>query len=245
MDTKVKHRLLGLVVIVSAVVILLPFFQSRLSPTPEPEIAIKKAPPFPEQTVQVARVDMPRLPEAPAAAPAVEKQPEQPTVQVAANEVAAPVPATAAAPEVAPQPEPVSTPVSMTVAAAADAAIAHAKQTAHATTKLAKARTLPAVAHAKPYPPLHVTTDKNGLFKLQQTAWLVQVGHFKSHPQALRLANQLRAKGYQALVQHYGSAKGTDLFVKADNNRKAALALSSELQKKMHLQGVVIRYQPV
>jgi cell division septation protein DedD len=134
----------------------------------------------------------------------------------------------------------------MTVAAAAEAAIAHAKKTTHAAAKLAKkSHTLPAVAHAKPYPPLHVTMDKNGLFKLQQTAWLVQVGHFRNHTQALRLANQLRAKGYQAFVQHYGTTKGTDLFVRAENNQKAALALSSELQKNMHLHGMVIRYQPV
>src|SRR3990167_10189021 len=56
----IKYRILGILVIASAIVIVLPFFQkNKLDPT---NIAIAKTPAFPDQTIQVSTVDAPPMP---------------------------------------------------------------------------------------------------------------------------------------------------------------------------------------
>ncbi|OGT54098.1 MAG: hypothetical protein A3F43_05740 [Gammaproteobacteria bacterium RIFCSPHIGHO2_12_FULL_42_10] len=60
MDIKIKHRILGFLVIASLVVILLPFFQK--SKIISPEIAVKKMPAFPDHVVEMASVNAPAVP---------------------------------------------------------------------------------------------------------------------------------------------------------------------------------------
>lgn len=55
MESKTKHRILGVVVVAGLAVLAFPFFQGK-SPTSN-EQALVKAPPFPDQAVQVASTD--------------------------------------------------------------------------------------------------------------------------------------------------------------------------------------------
>lgn len=66
MDRKTKHRILGVFVVIGLLVILFPFFQSKKGVSPETMIV--KAPPFPDQSVQV---NPPATPPAEQAQPAV------------------------------------------------------------------------------------------------------------------------------------------------------------------------------
>lgn len=57
MDRTTKHRILGIVVVIGLVIIMLPLFQSsKEAPT---EVTVVKAPPFPDQSVQVTANDSP------------------------------------------------------------------------------------------------------------------------------------------------------------------------------------------
>lgn len=55
MERTTKHRILGILVVIGLVIILLPFFQGgKEAPT---EVTVVKAPPFPDQSVQVTATD--------------------------------------------------------------------------------------------------------------------------------------------------------------------------------------------
>src|SRR5206468_425713 len=55
MDSKTKHRLLGVLVVIGLVVILFPFFQSNKDFSKEAKAVT--APPFPDQSVQVSMMN--------------------------------------------------------------------------------------------------------------------------------------------------------------------------------------------
>jgi len=86
MDKKTKHRILGVLVIVGLVVIMLPFFQggNELST----ETTLVKAPPFPDQSMQVIASDPLQSEQAEPVEPVTEPEPVP-----AAQKVPAPKPA--------------------------------------------------------------------------------------------------------------------------------------------------------
>lgn len=99
--------------------------------------------------------------------------------------------------------------------------------------------------------PLHITQlpiNNNGLANLKQSVWVIQLGSFKNKTNALKLVNQLRAKGYRAFIQQVSSEMGQDstrVFVGPENKQNTARELASELESSMHLHGIVISYQPL
>lgn len=85
------------------------------------------------------------------------------------------------------------------------------------------------------------------LSKLSSAAWVIQVGSYKNKANALRIVNQLRANGYRAFIQEISSNEGdhTRVYVGPENKRTNALALADRLNNHMHVQGIVISYQPL
>lgn len=89
--------------------------------------------------------------------------------------------------------------------------------------------------------------DDNGLFDLKNPVWVIQMGSFKNKTNALKLVNQLRAKGYPAFIQKMSTAIGenTRVFVGPAIKRTSAKDLASKLEIDMHLRGIVISYKPL
>ena len=88
--------------------------------------------------------------------------------------------------------------------------------------------------------------DENGLLQLKKAAWVIQLGSFKDKANALKLANQLRSKGYRAFIQNYSASTGqhTRVFVGPESQQKSARLVAAELKKGMRLHGIVISYKP-
>ncbi len=88
--------------------------------------------------------------------------------------------------------------------------------------------------------------DNNGLLKLKQSAWVIQLGSFKQKSNALKLVNKLRAKGYRAFIQNINVASGesTRVFVGPEHHQASAQIVASELQNNMKLRGIIISYKP-
>src|SRR4029079_3179651 len=85
------------------------------------------------------------------------------------------------------------------------------------------------------------------LSKLKQAAWVIQIGSYKNKSNALRLVNQLRSNGYAAFLQEVSTEEGrhTRVYVGPLGQQKSALSLREQINKEMHLRGVVISYQPL
>lgn len=93
----------------------------------------------------------------------------------------------------------------------------------------------------------HSDLDSNGLFKLKNAAYVVQFGSYKSKAKALRVVNQLRAKGYRAFIQQYSTGKGNtiEVYVGPEKKHAAARALASDIENDMNIHGMVISYKPL
>ncbi len=112
----------------------------------------------------------------------------------------------------------------------------------------------PFVPQIKPFVPegksvaiVDAPIDVNGLAKLRNAAWVIQIGSFKDKGNALRLVNQLRAKGYRAFIQQVSSdfGNGTRVFIGPEPKQNTARALATQLESNMHIRGIVISYKPL
>lgn len=159
MDNKIKHRILGIFVIIGLVIILLPFFQHAKNLTNEVAV-VNKAPPFPNQSVQLSTTQYSAL-----------------TNSIAEQQIKS-------------------------------------------------------------------LSGEKKLAKLDKMVWVIQMGSFKNKANALRLVNQLRAKGYPAFL-HQASGDKTRVYVGPENKQTAAYALASRLEEELHLHGIVISYKPL
>lgn len=271
MDSKTKHRLLGLLVLAGLVVIILPFLQTGKE-LPAESAAIN-APPFPDQSIQVT-----------AAAPVETAMTASPdTIKLEPDDiiktehpsepqkVAPPIEnpiienKSDAKPEKNPETSPESkletkstnTELSLqsdktTVAAndeqpvedAAPTKVTLAKKPIKATKKITTSSTVSTKKKAA----LHANNvGNNGLFKIQDAAWVIQVGSFKSKANALRVVNNLRANGYSAFIQQFSTAMGsnTRVFVGPENKQSSARNLAEDIEERMHMRGIVISYKPL
>jgi len=245
MEKKTKHRIAGILVVLGLLVILIPLFQSNNDlPTNTAEI---KAPPFPDQPVQVMSAEPdeainlqeqinPPTPSTGSVTPhdtvppvsSVETQTVQPPVEIIHNDTQA---------EKAPTKKPEinssanKKPLASTVKTT--------KKLAHHV-KSSKQTTLKTVALLKP-------ADNNGLLKLKQAVWVIQIGSFKNKTNALRLVNRLRAHGYRAFIQQVSTTFGqsTRVFVGPETKRTSAHQLAGRLETELHVRGVVISYKPL
>lgn len=258
MDSKTKHRILGILVVAGLVVITLPFFQSsRELPA---EATVVKKPPFPDQPVQVMSPSVPmtiqsnemakQLPDdtikedhtnSSVAEPTVPAIPNPAITSPAAEETPAPskisqTTITPSLPEPKPEEEQLATVVDK-VATPEPSVAPVVKKTSRVASKRARAKHLPAI---------HGPIDDNGLFKLQGPSYVIQVGSYKNKVNALRVVNHLRANGYRAFIQHIStSGENTRVFVGPENQQATARELATKLEQEMKLHGIVISYKPL
>lgn len=181
MDTALKHRLTGAILLVVLAVLLLPELLTGAGNAPR-EVAETGG----SADVPVRRydIDLTERAEAPADTPAESPAPAAETLPIPAQAPppeAPPAEPPSAAPKPSPQPTAKSSPPTQTPAAAEKPAAAPA----------------PAATSAAPAP----STD--GVAR----RYLVQVGVFSSRDGAERIAKTLRGKGFTVTVSRYDSGK--------------------------------------
>lgn len=161
MKANIKHKFLGILVIISLVVLVLPLFQHRNNMIVD--ASLTNSPPFPDQSVQVIAQDR------------------------ADHDVDAP--------------QAVATEVQF-------------------------------------------NQDKQPEKNIPQSSWIIQVGSFKNKTNALKLVNQLRAKGFQARLGNTG-ARITRVLVGPAKEKDDAHALAARLEADLKIKPIIVRYDPL
>jgi len=80
--------------------------------------------------------------------------------------------------------------------------------------------------------------------RLTVSAWVVQLGSFSKEENALKLRDQLRAKGYTTFVESI-DAKGVKVFrvrIGPELDRARAEAIREKLENELKIKGIVGRY---
>ena len=228
MSAQIKHRILGIVVVIALVILLLPFLQTEKDN--RIEMAHDQAPPFPAPSEQIIADEIITTPIQEITKP--QEQTNEATLAnaVAAEESGTDVPADS---NVIPIASPIKT------------------DSIHASNSHEKYRE----ASKKQYKTKLSThkknnissADKNGLLQLTEATWVIQLGSFNNKSQALQLINQLRANGYPAFMQTIstGSHRDIRVYVGPENGQKQAFKLADKIEHDMQLQGMVISYQPL
>jgi len=261
MESKTKHRILGMLVVAALIVILLPFLQTNRE-LPHEAINIK-TPPFPDQPVQVSMTTQSTTP---VVNEEIKQQPDD-TIKAVHSEETSPAVPNIANPVIDKKPD------AMKQQPNADS-LKKPIENEVADNKTASAPTPPAEPLKKitvnnpPSMPVksmlpkrmalnkhiqrkisyvNMPIDNNGLFKLHGAAWVIQVGSYRNKVSALRVVNHLRANGYRAFIQQISTALGSDtrVFVGPENKQSAARELAQKIENDMHLHGIVISYQPL
>jgi DedD protein len=83
------------------------------------------------------------------------------------------------------------------------------------------------------------------LNQLKKTAWVVQMGSFRSKVNAERLTNALRAKGYKAFTYETKSNGQTRVYIGPEFKQGNAALVASRIQSDMKMHGIIISYQPL
>ncbi len=84
--------------------------------------------------------------------------------------------------------------------------------------------------------------------KLNQPAWIVQMGSFKNKANARNLTDKLRAAGFNAFTKEIKSAKGglrTHVYVGPEFKEASATKISRKIKHDMNLQSIVLPYKPL
>lgn len=227
MESKTKHRILGVLVIIGLGILIYPLFQGN-DEMPNEQVLVK-SPPFPDQSVQVTSTPIIKMDEAIKVQPDDTISPRQSSmVNVKAPEM----------PKPANPPKPSKPKIS--APAKLPPVIRHPKTPAHVAA-IQPRKTPYSTAFIMP-----AHNDRNGLIKLKTAAWVIQMGSFKNKTNALKMVNQLRASGYRAFIQQLPSSDGnnTRVFVGPENKQYLARALASQMENDLHMHGIVISYQP-
>jgi cell division septation protein DedD len=105
----------------------------------------------------------------------------------------------------------------------------------------------PAVAIAPELATTKIQLKQDDIIQPSTSAWVVQIGSYKSKENALRIVNQLRANGYHAFIQEISTSfeKATRVYVGPEPKQAHAETLAHRLQAEMNLKGVVVSYQPL
>lgn len=217
-DNKLKQRLIGAAVLIILVVIFVPML---LDEPREANLKATNIPPQPETgfNSKVTPLDDPMpLNE-------VVSVPRTPGEGSAVIVDAAPVDATAPAP----------TPSASGAASSTPAAPAASAELA-----------VPDQPHEAEDAAAEVAKDMSNaaIDRLAVSAWVVQLASFSNEQNALKLRDQLRAKGYTTFVEAV-DAKGTKVFrvrVGPELDRLRAEAIREKLEKELKIKGIVSRY---
>lgn len=81
----------------------------------------------------------------------------------------------------------------------------------------------------------------------KSTTWIVHLGNYRDKITALRLANQLRAKGYKAFIYQKGAAFGEEVgvYIGPESQKEQAELLAMKISKEMRLAATVKSYSPL
>ncbi|OGT38443.1 MAG: hypothetical protein A3F11_09955 [Gammaproteobacteria bacterium RIFCSPHIGHO2_12_FULL_37_14] len=264
MEKKSKYRILGILIVMGLVVIALPLFQSEKE---EPsDLALMKAPPFPDPIVQVTESTT-KQPAMDQQLATVESQstPEKQQVEKQAidthdfqsdrslsgvtlspltiNKQASDSAVTLSTNEVLSLIDKNTVPIKKSKPFIANnrPSITKAVMIKHGSTT--KKTTVKLTKSSLTKIPL----DNNGLIHFKQAVWVIQLGSFKDKSAALRLTNQLRSSGYRAFMQQVSTSFGnsTRVFVGPEYRQDMAFALAEQLQNHLHMRGVVMSYKPL
>lgn len=98
----------------------------------------------------------------------------------------------------------------------------------------------------------HVRTasavKSHDLSKLKKKAWAVQLGSFKNKDNARRLADRLRAAGFNAFTHEVKSAKHgpqTRVYIGPEYREASAIKLSSKIEQQMKMHGFIVSFKPL
>ena len=283
MEKKTKHRILGILVVIGLVLISLPMLQGGQESSAM-NASLVKAPPFPDQAVQVNSAPVEAKIQAPQPSPIPIRDPSQPTDDNNSGMNQQPddtIKMNAANPTVNPQPPSMTNPSPVKNAALgnkqqqnnmkaqmmdkvvtpdvdtynspegtdyifknsahAEDAVAPAPKPAHV--KKANVQQRPRAFKVRPAVVKQPNVDNNGLFKLKNAVWVIQLGSFKNKENALRLVNKLRTSGYRAFIQQASSH--TQVFVGPENKQNSARSLKSKIEAELHISGIVVSYKPL
>lgn len=79
---------------------------------------------------------------------------------------------------------------------------------------------------------------------ITNNAWAVQLGAFSKVANAQALLERLQKNGYKAYVQHMKDTQLTRVLVGAEQEKQQAVALLSELNSAMNLNGIIVKFNP-
>lgn len=257
MEKKLKHRLIGISLLIAVIISLLAFLRS--GPESASSLTVMEAPPFPDESLQVSS-----------------QTNALPDPIPNTNQVTAPEPKETS-PKIAAHDEPPSGEPDDFIGVVRPNIVAyqpngstppneaHTESTSTEQLKISndvKEKIKPKQNKAtvkktrlyqfKKRSPIQSllsdrsALDQNGLSKLQDAAWVIQIGTFKRKHNAIQLVNRLRSNGYPAFMQRVEGMMGetTRVFVGPENKQVSARALQARLTKDFQVEGIVISYQP-
>ena len=275
MNTKIKHRILGILVVIGLVIILLPLLQSGKE-TPSETTTIK-APPFPDQAAEVNSNSTIPKPNEPVTVQA-ENNVVQPDDTISNNR-----PIANAQTVELPKPDVLDNDKLKNVVNTVNETTEEVKNSDQSTSEevapvavdevsnqpknIDKSEDQVVAAHKIKQAqvailPIKKTTqakhdrhpklsplphDDNGLVKLKSAVWVIQIGNYSNKTKAIRVVNHLRSNGYSAFIQHVSTSFGnsTRVFVGPEYQQTAANQLADRLEKEIHIRGIVLSYKPL
>lgn len=97
---------------------------------------------------------------------------------------------------------------------------------------------------AKSTPKHTIKTNKLNAAKAKHTAWVVQMGNFKSKDNARRLTDRLHTAGFKAFTRTVksGNKERVRVYVGPENKQASAAQLSNKINSKIKMRGVVVSY---
>lgn len=263
MERKTTQRIIGSLVVTALIIISLPLLFGGSSSETTAQTAEAKSPPFPSTDVQpnatgVASSTQANDPNSITISPSLANSingadPANQTIEkVPADKPVAQT--TIALPET--QPTAAATPADANAANQQPATKADPVVSNNTTTEPAaklEEGQLPTATEEVPAKPKKVSLKKekhktvalqhHDITKLKGAAWAVQLGSFKNKANAIRLANDLRAKGYKAFTQMRGNSMR--VYVGPEFKQALASSLANKIQQNMNMQGIIVPYQPL
>lgn len=228
MEKKTTQRIIGILVVITLVVILLPLLFGKNDITLQS--TSNKAPPFPNQE-PAAATDVATHPDsasmdtnaelAPDLSQNTHATPQAPSNTTAQSDASHPVDAT---------PNAENLPLAMTP-------IPNLGQSEEAKPKSEESAAKTAES----------ASDKTTVSKLKTTSWVIQMGYFKDKNNARRLADKLRASGYKAFMRDAKSTKGvrTRVLIGPESKQALAVKLSTKVAQEFKMHGIVMTFKPL
>src|SRR3990167_10056508 len=261
MESKTKHRILGIMVVAGIAVLMYPFMVGTSS-MPN-EHALVMAPPFPDQATQIASamsddvINMTAATDEMVLASTEQDSKFNQQPDPAANQanpdltnVSSVQPSSDTKAKTEPKVQTKTAETSLLESDIKPAKIKAIQRKISAKPAKKLVRLKKHTLHARRQP-LAVNKNtpigNNGLLELKQAAYVIQLGSFSKKTNALKLVNKLRANGYRAFIQNVDLSSGQNIrvFVGPEHRQASARQMATDLEKEMKLRGIVIRYQPL